>query len=237
MKVLGKNCAAGLVLAVAINASLSAAPAVQDGMRFRCEAERSQQHYCSVDTRNGITLVKQLSGTPCLQGRNWDYDRHGVWVSHRCRAEFISGTLPPEPQPTRATTVRCESRANRIQHCAADTRKGVRLTRLLSSSDCVENRDWGSDGEGIWTANGCRAEFALEGDAESGSGRDPAAVPHRLTCQSIAQQRQHCAAAASKGVDLIRHLSKTRCVEGANWGWNPTGVWVDNGCRAEFRVR
>ncbi|MET0809227.1 MAG: DUF3011 domain-containing protein, partial [Pseudoxanthomonas sp.] len=151
-------------------------------MRFRCEAERSQQHYCSVDTRNGITLVKQLSTTPCLQGRNWDYDRHGVWVSHRCRAEFISGILPPEPPPARANTIRCESRANRIQRCAADTRHGVRLARVLSSSDCVENRDWGHDDEGIWTINGCRAEFSLEGDARSGQGRAPVAASHRLTC-------------------------------------------------------
>ena len=45
------------------------------GMRFRCESDRSQPHYCAVDTSEGVTLVKQLSGMTCMQGRNWDYDR------------------------------------------------------------------------------------------------------------------------------------------------------------------
>jgi hypothetical protein len=28
----------------------------------------------------------------------------------------------------------------------------------------------------------------------------------------------------------------TACIEDQNWGWDRRGVWVSDGCRAEFRV-
>jgi hypothetical protein len=205
------------------------------GMRFRCESERSQPHYCKVDTGDGITLVKQLSASPCRQGTNWDYDRHGVWVSHRCRAEFITGKVDPASLSEPGSSVRCESKANRIEHCPAQVASGVRLVRILSSSACIENQDWGSDAQGIWVANGCRAEFLVGGKAaarniESGAGS-------RITCESAQKQRQYCRATVERGVDLLRQLSRTRCVQGSNWDWEPGGIWVDLGCRAEFGVR
>lgn len=87
MKIVSAVFVASLLMAGSVPA-LAGQPAAGDagGMRFRCETDSSQQRYCKVDTSDGITLVKQLSKIPCLQGRNWDYDRHGVWVSHRCGA-------------------------------------------------------------------------------------------------------------------------------------------------------
>ncbi|MGH8026231.1 MAG: DUF3011 domain-containing protein [Pseudoxanthomonas sp.] len=213
-------------------------PPAASGMRFRCETDSTQQHYCQVDTDEGITLVKQLSKTPCMQGRNWDYDRHGVWVSHRCRAEFVTGKQVPAKEEVQGTLVRCESRANRVQHCPAETRNGVRLTRLLSSSDCVENLDWSYDEDGIWTAHGCRAEFRV-GVADASGGAASVAVAARskkLVCESDGEQWKRCEATVEQGVDLLRQLSRTRCVKGTNWGWDRTGIWVDKGCRAEFGV-
>ncbi|MET0581706.1 MAG: DUF3011 domain-containing protein, partial [Pseudoxanthomonas sp.] len=196
-------------------------------MRFRCESDRTQQHYCEVDTKQGITLVKQLSKTPCMQGRTWDYDRHGVWVSHRCRAEFIAGKPAPLEDKVQGTLVRCESRANRVEHCPADTRNGVRLTRLLSVSDCVENQDWGYDETGIWTARGCRAEFRVGVAGGSGSGAPIDAQSKKLVCESENNQQRRCGVVVDKGVDLLRQLSRTRCMKDVNWGWDHAGIWVD----------
>ena len=42
-----------------------------------------------------------------------------------------------------------------------DTRFGVQLTRQISRTNCVLNRNWGSDQNGVWVSNGCRAEFSL----------------------------------------------------------------------------
>lgn len=230
MNIVVKSC---LVSLLVCQAPAFAEPLASgaSGMRFRCETDSTQQHYCEVDTGEGITLVKQLSKVPCMQGRNWDYDRHGVWVSHRCRAEFVTGKQVPVQEETRGTLVRCESVANRVEHCPAETRHGVRLTRLLSTSDCVENLDWGYDETGIWTARGCRAEFRV-GFADAVLDTQS----KKLVCASDDRQRKRCEVTVDNGVDLLRQLSRTRCVKEANWGWDHAGIWVDKGCRAEFGV-
>ena len=231
MKILSKVC---LVLLLACSADAFGEAPTASGMRFRCESDRTEQHYCEVDTDEGITLVKQLSKTPCMQGRNWDYDRHGVWVSHRCRAEFITGKSVPVEDKVEGKLVRCESLGNRLEHCPVETRNGVRLTRLLSKSDCVENIDWGYDETGIWTARGCRAEFRVGRIDASASPIDTRST--KLLCESDDRLRKRCEVTVEKGVDLLRQLSRTRCVKGTNWDWDGAGIWVDKGCRAEFGV-
>lgn len=213
-------------------APASGAPAKSPGpaQRFRCESDSSRQHYCAIDTDQGVTLVKQLSRVPCKQGRTWDYDRHGVWVSHRCGAEFVVGTpVEPDSRP-QDRLLRCESRDDRIERCPVDTSGGVKLVRKFSVSDCVENQDWGYDRDAVWVTQGCRAEFSV-------STGDAAASGDSLVCESEGETRKHCAVAVGKRVDLLRQLSKTRCVQGTNWGWDADGIWVDQGCRAEFTVR
>ena len=171
-----------------------------------------------------------------MQGRNWDYDRHGVWVSHRCGGEFVTGKWV-DPAPRQGSLVRCESRANRIEHCAADTRNGVRLVRKFSVSECVEDLDWGHDEKGIWVARGCRAEFRVgDGEVATGQAGMQDSPATRVSCESTDRQRQRCDVAVKSGVDLFRQVSKTRCVRDRNWGWDASGIWVDQGCRAEFSV-
>ncbi len=237
MKIVLKGFAASLLMACS-TCALGAPPATKagEGLRFRCETDSSKQRYCKVDTSDGITLVKQLSRIPCMQGRNWDYDRHGVWVSHRCGAEFVTGKQA-DRVPEQGSLVRCESRANRIEHCTADTRKGVRLVRKFSVSDCVQDLDWGHDDKGIWVARGCRAEFRVGVDevAPEEAGVEEARIT-RVSCESSGRQRQRCDIAVKSGVDLFRQISKTRCIQDRNWGWDADGIWVDHGCRAEFNV-
>lgn len=79
MKIVLAGFAASLLMACSAPAfGEESVPDANAGMRFRCETDSSKQRYCKVDTSDGITLVKQLSRIPCMQGRNWDYDRHGV---------------------------------------------------------------------------------------------------------------------------------------------------------------
>jgi hypothetical protein len=236
MNIVLKSCLVSLLVCQALVSAAEPAASGSSGMRFRCETDSTQQHYCEVDTGEGITLVKQLSKVPCMQGRNWDYDRHGVWVSHRCRAEFVTGKQAPAQEEARGTLVRCESLANRVQHCPADTGHGVRLTRLLSISDCVENLDWGYDETGIWTARGCRAEFRVGFADAPGPASSMDVRSKKLVCASDDRRWKRCEVAVDNGVDLLRQLSRTRCVKEANWGWDRAGIWVDKGCRAEFGV-
>lgn len=63
-------------------------PVSADTGSVRCESVDGRQQYCPVDTRGGVRLVKQISRTACIEGRNWGSDRRGVWVQGGCRADF-----------------------------------------------------------------------------------------------------------------------------------------------------
>lgn len=56
-----------------------------------------------------------------------------------------------------------------------------------------------------------------------------------IKCESSDGRRKDCSANIGGEVRLSRQLSNAACVEGRNWGWSRNGVWVDNGCRAEFQ--
>lgn len=53
-----------------------------------CASDNGQRTYCTADTRSGVRILRQLSGSPCEEGSTWGYDSRGVWVDRGCRAEF-----------------------------------------------------------------------------------------------------------------------------------------------------
>ena len=55
-------------------------------------------------------------------------------------------------------------------------------------------------------------------------------------CESSGGQQQFCQVDTRGGVRIIRQLSNSSCVQGQSWGIARGGVWVSNGCRAEFAV-
>src|SRR5512141_1509300 len=60
-----------------------------------------------------------------------------------------------------------------------------------------------------------------------------------VTCESKNNVRHTCAAdARGRLVTVNQELSKNPCVAGKTWGVtrNRKGIWVDDGCRAEFLV-
>ncbi len=65
----------------------------------------------------------------------------------------------------------------------------------------------------------------------------PAQTPaeqNRITCTSQPGGRQHCPADTSKGVALLSSTGAAPCLLGKTWGYDDTGVWVSDGCSAEF---
>lgn len=54
-----------------------------------CKSHDYKYTHCNTKSDGYIRLHKQLSGTECKQGSNWDYDRHGIWVDEGCKAEFL----------------------------------------------------------------------------------------------------------------------------------------------------
>lgn len=57
-----------------------------------------------------------------------------------------------------------------------------------------------------------------------------------FTCQSNDYRQNYCAADTRGGVYLRRQLSNAACIQGRTWGYDRRGVWVTNGCKAEFQV-
>lgn len=83
------------------------------------------------------------------------------------------GVRPPvHPGPGYGQTLRCESRRNRYQRCAADTDNRVQIVRRIGGT-CTQGRSWGYDKRAIWVDRGCRAEFAYGLWAGGGGGHYP----------------------------------------------------------------
>jgi hypothetical protein len=154
----------------------------------RCESNDGRSRTCPMDTRGGVQLVRQISNTACIEGRNWGTNRGVVSVTDGCRAEFRSGGgnyggngsyygnnggydgnnggydgnsggYYGNNHGIGGQVFRCESIDGRTRECAANTRAGVQLVRQISSSACIQGRSWGYGRNGIWVTDGCRAEF------------------------------------------------------------------------------
>ncbi|HEX8173399.1 MAG TPA: DUF3011 domain-containing protein [Thermoanaerobaculia bacterium] len=196
-----------------------------------CESSDRSRHRCDADTRFGVTIAKQISKSSCDFGEDWGYDRDGIWVQNGCRAEFQLGRSRRANRV--AETVRCES-DGKYRTCPADTYFGVELARQISNSACVKDRTWGFNEQGIWVNGGCRADFTIGVDygyqSMTSSSRGTT-----ILCESTPSgQRHYCAADTSFGVRMSKQVSDTRCVKGTNWGFDENGVWVSDGCRAQF---
>lgn len=57
-----------------------------------------------------------------------------------------------------------------------------------------------------------------------------------ITCESSGGQYRSCPVDTSGGVTLSRQLSREGCWQGDSWGYDRNRIWVNRGCRAEFRV-
>lgn len=58
-----------------------------------CSSDDGRRHTCRADTRGGVQLTRQISGTACTQGQTWGYDNNEIWVDRGCRAEFQTGVV------------------------------------------------------------------------------------------------------------------------------------------------
>jgi Protein of unknown function (DUF3011) len=54
-----------------------------------CADDSGNGRHCSAITAGGVDMVRQRSGSPCIQNSTWGVDLSGIWVSHGCRADFV----------------------------------------------------------------------------------------------------------------------------------------------------
>ena len=148
----------------------------------RCSSGGFNYNMCQIDTGRGsrVYLVKQISKTHCLEGRNWGWNRAGIWVDGGCEGVFrvqrrwSGGSPGPGPGPGDAwrpgpgweTTinVRCASGGFNYNMCQVDTGRGSRVyvSRQISKTSCIEGRTWGWNRAGVWVDGGCEAIFTID---------------------------------------------------------------------------
>ena len=207
-------------------------PVASMGERVTCSSG-GRYVACPADTRRGVTLTRKLSDASCREGRSWGVEQGFIWVDRGCRAEFLIGGRGPERPGNpwwghgREETVVCESPGNRIACPVRYSEHGVQLAKQLSKAACTQGHSWGYDRSAVWVDRGCRGVFR-SGDASADPGE-------RVTCASDGKMRS-CVANTSRGVELVRQLSDRTCRLDYSWGWDRGYIWVDKGCRAEFRL-
>jgi CxxC motif-containing protein len=199
--------------------------------KITCSSNNGKRNWCNIGNSRDVRLVRQISGSPCVRGSTWGIDQRGLWVDSGCRAEFAIGRSPGPPP---SQTINCSSNNGKRNWCAIGNSRDVQLVRQISGSPCVRGSTWGIDQRGLWVDNGCRADFAI---GRGGPGPPAYAPPQLVTCSSNNGKRNWCNIGNSRDVQLVRQISGSPCVRGSTWGIDQRGLWVDNGCRADFRVR
>jgi hypothetical protein len=132
--------------------------------------------------------------------------------------------------PVGAQTVSCSSDGDK-KYCQADTKQGVQLAKQKSDAACKQGESWGFDDHGIWVDHGCSADFAL-GAAGTNA---PASGGRIVSCVSDGGKK-YCDVSTGRGVKLVKQKSDATCKEGSTWGYDGLGIWVDQGCSADFAV-
>ncbi len=210
---------------------LFVAVAVSAQETVRCESRDGKYRECAIDGAGRIVMTRQFSDMNCVEGKNWGTRDGVVWVDAGCRGEFA---VSQRGRMLGERLLVCESDNNNRSVCRTDTGGGVAVARQLSRNACVRGRTWGFDGNSIWVDEGCRAEFVI---GAGSTDRTFERLDQLVLCESIDGKPGRCLADTSAGVQLVRMVSESNCRYGRHWGYDDNGIWVREGCRAEFAVR
>lgn len=63
-------------------------PPVYGQDQIECASRDGRYSLCRTETGRGVTLIRQLSKTACVQNQTWGFTREGIWVDRGCRARF-----------------------------------------------------------------------------------------------------------------------------------------------------
>lgn len=152
-------------------------PRREQSFAQRCESDDMGRHSCQLAFQvTRAELLRQISGSQCVQGSTWGWTANTIWVDRGCRADFTvygyaNDAAPETPVEQPVTeyndqrtikTLRCESNDEGYKFCAADgSVRRARMVRQLSGSACTETKTWGWKSDGVWVDKGCRAEFEV----------------------------------------------------------------------------
>ena len=96
--------------------------------------------------------------------------------------------------------------------------------------------DTGSDCIGTSHRQGAKHvyNFELLGKPASADDPDEGKEWRTIVCESRPGRRSYCPIDTTGGIRPVRRLSSASC--DGHWGYDDEGIWVEDGCRAEFMV-
>lgn len=199
----------------------------QTSGEVRCESTDGRMRTCPTPWRLESRLLRQLSSTPCVAGRNWWSRRGEVQVSGGCRAVFVATHQGGGP----GQEIRCESLDGSRRQCGSGLYGTPVLVRQLPGAPCSLGNTFGLRDGVLWVSGGCRGIFRIQEGNPPGAGDG-----YSVTCSSENGRYRVCPWDANRGApQLIRTLSDTACRQGESWGWTRRdGLWVNHGCRGVF---
>jgi len=132
-----------------------------------------------------------------------------------------------------STMVRCRSTDGRFRHCAVGGWvRGAQLQQQLGGAPCAQGRSWDYDDRGVWVDRGCQGNFRVW------TGGRPTGRSTVMRCSSQDGGRKRCPVSGEviRSAYVEQQFSGSPCIQGSTWGFDSRNVWVDRGCRADFRV-
>jgi len=208
--------------------------AASDDELVRCESSSRETVRCGADTRGGVVLQRQLSRAGCWYDETWGFDARGIWVSNGCRADFALG------RTTAASPGSSETPASGEGITGSDVALGAGAVLVLGAIAAAvlanqnDDNDNNSNDDRYTDRNRRRDDNR---DRSYGGGNDPWGRDQVVRCESDGKKERYCKVNTRRGVELYRQHSKARCRYGSSWGYDRKGIWVDEGCRADFLIR
>jgi len=199
----------------------------------RCESSSRETVRCGADTRGGVVLQRQLSRAGCWYDETWGFDARGIWVSNGCRADFALG------RTTATSQAYSETPASDEGITGSDVALGAGAVLVLGAIAAAvlanQNNDDNDSNDDRYTDRNRRRDGNR--DRSYGGSNDPWGRDQVVRCESDGKKERYCKVNTRRGVELYRQHSKARCRYGSSWGYDRKGIWVDEGCRADFLIR
>ena len=192
-------------------------PAAAYADTLTCESHNNNRAVCRANTYGGVTLMTQLSSASCRQGSTWGYDSRHIWVSNGCRAVFRVG-----------------SDEHRNDHDSDNAAAAVAGLALLAVGAAAVHNSHRHDREQRYEDH---YDYRYDDSRDDYYDRYDRRQVEVVTCSSDNNRHNYCRTRIHNGhVRLVRQHSKSECRHHEDWGYNRSGIWVDNGCRATFEV-